>query len=146
MTNFLKALIALAVLIPPLVFFVNWRVDSAVQKAVRESQIAMPIPVIELYAGKCALCHGANGDGSESYPQLNKYSKEELVAKLKAHKSVSGTNPIMKMQAGSLNDAQIEAISSFISTLKPDPTAKKVDVNAGAKKEAMRLDHSGGKD
>jgi cytochrome c553 len=146
MTNFLKALIALAVLLPPIVFFVNWRVDTAIEKAVKESQITQPIAVGEMFAGKCALCHGANADGSESYPQLNKYSKEELTAKLRAHKSVAGTNPIMKMQAGSLSDAQIVAIASFISTLKPDPTARKIDTNGSAKKDAMRLDNSGGKD
>jgi len=145
MTNFLKGLIALAVLIPPLMFFVNWRVDSAVKRAVEESKITQPIAVGELFAAKCALCHGANADGSETYPRLNKYSKDELVAKLKMHKSVAGTNPIMKMQAGSLNDAQIEAIAGFISTMKPVESAKE-SAGSKAKKEAARLDNSGGKD
>lgn len=145
MTNFLKGLIALAVLIPPLMFFVNWRVDSAVKRAVEESKITQPIAVGELYAGKCALCHGANGDGSEMYPRLNKYTKEELASKLKMHKSVAGTNPIMKMQAGSLNDIQIEALAGFISTFKPVEN-QKIDKEAQGKKEAAKLDNSGGKD
>lgn len=144
MSNFLKTLIALAVLIPPIVFFVNWKIDNQVKKAVEESVVTQQVPVTELYAGKCAPCHGNNADGSEMYPRLNKYSKDELTAKLKAHKSANGNNQIMKIQAGSLNDTQITMLAEFITTLKPSEA--KVDKNAEHKKEGQKLENSGSKD
>ena len=119
MSNFFKSLFKIILLVPPLVLFINWRVDTAVKKAVEESKITQPIAVEEMFAVKCALCHGASGEGSDVFPKINKFSKDELVEKIKMHKTSSSTNPIIKIEAGSLSDAQIDALSRFITTMKP---------------------------
>ncbi len=119
MSNFFKSLFKIILLVPPLVLFINWRVDTAVKKAVEESKITMPIAVDELYAVKCALCHGGNGDGRGAFPRINNYPKDELAEKLKTHKSASNSDPIIKIEAGTLSGAEIDALSRFITTMRP---------------------------
>jgi cytochrome c553 len=118
MTKIFKYLLILIITIPPLLFFVNWRVDSAVQKAVESSKITQPISIVELYAGKCALCHGASGEGIGTAPRINQLSKDELTAKIISHKSIYSVNPVIEFKSGTITNSQVDAISSFVPTMK----------------------------
>ena len=75
-----------------------------------------------IYVRKCASCHGQNGEKTA----LNKsqiitgWDKEKTVSALKGYQDGSyGSNmkAIMKGQVNALNDAKIEAVSEYISTL-----------------------------
>jgi len=77
----------------------------------------------ELYMQKCASCHGKYGEKvalatsqviaawptQKSVDALNGYKEGSYGAKLKG---------IMKAQVNSLDDAQIQAVSEYISTLR----------------------------
>jgi len=73
---------------------------------------------------KCAGCHGADGKtlALGKSPVIAGQSKEELVTKLNGYKAgtinVSGMGTLMKGQVASMDDAAIEAVSAYISTLK----------------------------
>lgn len=73
---------------------------------------------------KCASCHGVKAEK----PALGKskviagWDKAQLVADLKAYKAgtlnKNGMGAMMKGQMASLSDADIDAVSEYISTLK----------------------------
>ena len=72
---------------------------------------------------KCAGCHGANGEkvalGKSKI--INELSKEDLVSSLKGYKDGSyggSMKTLMKSQVAKLDDAQIDSLASYISTLK----------------------------
>ena len=73
---------------------------------------------------KCAGCHGADGKtlALGKSPVIAGQSKEELVTKLNGYKAgtinVSGMGTLMKGQVSTMDDAAIEAVSTYISTLK----------------------------
>ncbi len=73
---------------------------------------------------KCAGCHGADGKtlALGKSPVIAGQSKEELVTKLNGYKAgtinVSGMGTLMKGQVATMDDAAIEAVSTYISTLK----------------------------
>ena len=77
----------------------------------------------EIYT-KCAGCHGADGKTKAlgKSPEIAGQSKEELVTKIKGYKAgtidVSGMGNLMKGQVATMDDATIEAVSTYISTLK----------------------------
>ncbi|WP_415406502.1 c-type cytochrome [Sulfurovum sp. CS9] len=77
----------------------------------------------EAYA-KCAGCHGADGKTKAlgKSPEIAGQSKEELVTKINGYKAgtinVAGMGNLMKGQVASMDDATIEAVSIYISTLK----------------------------
>jgi len=87
-------------------------VDTVIDKAGKET-----------YA-KCAGCHGADGKTKAlgKSPVIAGQSKDELVTKLKAYKdgtrNESGMGTLMKGQVANMDDAVIEAVSKYISTLK----------------------------
>lgn len=66
---------------------------------------------------KCAGCHGAKGEKT-NFAKLQGLSKEDVVAKLNGYKKGTGgaKKAMMIPQAKSLNDAQIEALSTYISS------------------------------
>lgn len=66
----------------------------------------------------CAGCHGANGIGlSSEYPNLAGQKEAYLVKQLKAFKSGTRVNPIMKVMAGTLSDSDIENLAAYFSGL-----------------------------
>ena len=73
---------------------------------------------------KCAGCHGADGKTKAlgKSPEIAGQSKEELVTKLKGYKAgtinVSGMGNLMKGQVATMDDAAIEAVATYISTMK----------------------------
>ena len=73
---------------------------------------------------KCAGCHGADGKtlALGKSPAISGQTKEELVTKLNGYKAgtinVSGMGTLMKGQVAAMDDATIEAVASYISTLK----------------------------
>ena len=73
---------------------------------------------------KCAGCHGADGKtlALGKSPVIAGQSKEELVTKLNGYKAgtinVSGMGTLMKGQVATMDDAAIDAVSTYISTLK----------------------------
>ncbi len=72
---------------------------------------------------KCIACHGVKGEKKA----LNKsqviqgWSKEQLIVSLKGYKDGTyggAMKGLMKAQVKSYDDAKIEAVSEYISTLK----------------------------
>ncbi len=75
----------------------------------------------QIFATRCAACHGEKGEGKGSYPKLAGNTKEEALKKLKGY--VDGTygkeqKMIMVGQAKGIDDAQKVAVSEYIATLK----------------------------
>lgn len=82
---------------------------------------ATPVDGKQLFASRCAACHGQNGEGKGTYPKLAGNSKEDAMKKLKGY--VDGTygktqKMIMAGQAKSLSDADKAGVSEYIATLK----------------------------
>lgn len=82
---------------------------------------ASPAEGKQIFASRCAACHGQNGEGKATYPKLAGLSKEEALSRLKGY--VDGTygkaqKMIMVGQAKGLDDAQKAAVSEYIATLK----------------------------
>ena len=73
---------------------------------------------------KCAGCHGADGKTKAlgKSPEIAGQSKEVMIAMLNEYKAgtrnVSGMGNLMKGQVATMDDAAIEAVSAYISTLK----------------------------
>ena len=66
---------------------------------------------------KCAGCHGAKGEKT-NFAKLQGLSKADVVSKLNGYKKGTGgaKKAMMIPQAKSLNDAQIEALATYISS------------------------------
>jgi len=70
-------------------------------------------------AAICAGCHGANGISMVAmYPNLAGQKALYLSTQLKAFKSGTRNNPIMKGMASSLSDTDIENLAAYFSSLK----------------------------
>ncbi len=73
---------------------------------------------------KCAGCHGADGKTKAlgKSPEITGQTKEELVTKLNGYKAgtinVAGMGNLMKGQVATMDDATIDAVATYISTLK----------------------------
>ena len=72
---------------------------------------------------KCAGCHGANAQKKAlgRSEVINTWTSDKIVSALKGYKAGTYGGPmkgIMKAQVGSLNDDQIKALASYITTLK----------------------------
>ena len=73
---------------------------------------------------KCAGCHGADGKTKAlgKSPEIAGQSKEALITMMNEYKAgtrnVSGMGNLMKGQVATMDDAAIEAVSAYISTLK----------------------------
>lgn len=82
---------------------------------------ASPAEGKQIFASRCAACHGQNGEGKATYPKLAGLSKEDVLSRLKGY--VDGTygkaqKMIMVGQAKGLDDKQKAAVSEYIATLK----------------------------
>ena len=73
---------------------------------------------------KCAGCHGVDGKTKAlgKSPVIAGQAKADLITKLNGYKAgtidVSGMGTLMKGQVASMDDATIDAVSAYISTLK----------------------------
>ena len=73
---------------------------------------------------KCAGCHGADGKtlALGKSPVIAGQSKADLVTKINGYKAgtrnESGMGNLMKGQVATMDDAAIEAVSTYISTMK----------------------------
>jgi len=87
-------------------------VDTVIDKAGKEAYT------------KCAACHGADGKTKAlgKSPVIAGQSKEDLVTKINGYKAgainVAGMGNLMKGQVATMDDASIEAVATYISTLK----------------------------
>ncbi|PWK62179.1 c-type cytochrome [Roseicyclus mahoneyensis] len=73
----------------------------------------------EVYAASCSACHGRTGRGVSVYPSLQNRSAEYLAEKLEIYRSGEGIGPnsgLMIPNARDLTDAEIAALSEFMST------------------------------
>ncbi len=83
--------------------------------------VATPVDGKQLFATKCAACHGEKGEGKATYPKLAGLSKDDAMKMLKGY--VDGTygkaqKMIMVGQAKGIDDGQKAAVAEYISTLK----------------------------
>ena len=74
------------------------------------------------YAHKCASCHGKNGEKAafNNAQVIAGWDKAKSIAALNGYKDGTyggSLKGIMKGQVSALSDAQIEAVSEYISTL-----------------------------
>ncbi len=73
---------------------------------------------------KCAACHGMHGEKKAlgKSDVINTMSKEELITSLKDYKAgtrnTKGMGALMKGQVASYDEAQITAVSEYISSMK----------------------------
>jgi cytochrome c553 len=98
-------------------------VDSAKESVAAVSDKAKNVAGAAAYA-KCAGCHGADGKTKAlgKSPVISGQTKEELVTKINGYKAgtlnVAGMGNLMKGQVATMDDAAIEAVATYISTMK----------------------------
>ena len=98
-------------------------VDGAEKAVAGAVDTVVAVAAKEIYT-KCAGCHGADGKTKAlgKSPEIAGQSKEELMTKIKGYKAgtidVAGMGNLMKGQVATMDDATIEAVSTYISTLK----------------------------
>lgn len=86
--------------------------------------LALSIPSLTLAApakeATCRACHGAKGNKpiAPNYPKLKGQNKAYIVDALKAYRDggrTGGLSGIMKAQAGSLSDAEMNELAEYYS-------------------------------
>jgi cytochrome c553 len=82
---------------------------------------ATPVDGKQIFATRCAACHGEKGEGKATYPKLAGLSKDVALTRIKGY--VDGTygkaqKMIMAGQAKGIDDGQKAAVAEYISTLK----------------------------
>jgi len=98
-------------------------VDSAKEGVAAAADTATNVAGAAAYA-KCAGCHGADGKTKAlgKSPVIAGQSKADLVTKINGYKAgtrnESGMGNLMKGQVATMDDAAIEAVSTYISTMK----------------------------
>ncbi len=77
-----------------------------------------------VYAERCASCHGANGEGDADrrYPRLQGQHFPYLLRQVQRFLSGerANSNPVMLATLKSLEDAELEAVSDYLSRVRPD--------------------------
>jgi cytochrome c553 len=66
----------------------------------------------------CAGCHGADGKGVAPNPALAGLKESDIIAKLKAYKSGTKANPVMKTFASPLSDQDMADLAAYFASLK----------------------------
>ena len=147
MNTITKVAIAAFVAAPIIVYTLkNTGGDKAPHNDGVSAVVESGISADKLYAQKCASCHGQNGEGSDAHPKLAGIAKDVFVAKIEKHSNIqnTGANPVMNSQASSLSKQDIEALSVYVSSLKP--VEGQADANKTAKKQELKLEKGGGGD
>jgi cytochrome c len=73
------------------------------------------------FTSLCVNCHGANGQGMESFPKLAGLTADTVKSRLadyKAGKQVGPQSAVMMPIASQLSDAEVEALANYIASLK----------------------------
>jgi cytochrome c len=73
------------------------------------------------FASLCINCHGANGQGMETFPKLAGLTAEIVKSRMadyKAGKQVGPQSAVMMPIASQLSDAEVEALANYIASLK----------------------------
>jgi cytochrome c553 len=69
-------------------------------------------------ATSCAMCHGANGEGSKMGPRLAGMNEAAFIQAMNDYKSGKRDSPMMKGQASQHSAADIANIAAWYATLK----------------------------
>jgi cytochrome c553 len=66
----------------------------------------------------CAMCHGANGDGTKMGPKVAGMSEAAFIQAMNDYKSGKRDSPMMKSQTTQLTAADIANLAAYYATLK----------------------------
>lgn len=66
----------------------------------------------------CAMCHGANGEGTQMGTKLAGEDPAKFIAAMADYKSGKKDNAMMKMQANPLSDADVANLAAYYASLK----------------------------
>lgn len=83
-----------------------------------EGVVASGVNGHDLYAAKCASCHGETGEGLAGNPKLAGLSKADIQSRLTDYRSGKQMGPktvIMAAMAKPLSDEQIAALASYLA-------------------------------
>jgi cytochrome c553 len=69
-------------------------------------------------ADPCAGCHGANGEGSSSYPALAGTPEDKFIDAINEYKSGKRSNAVMKAFAKKLTDPDVADLAAYYASLK----------------------------
>lgn len=69
-------------------------------------------------ATACAMCHGANGEGTQMAPKLAGEDPAKFVQALEDYKSGKKDNAMMKAQAGTLSAEDEANLAAYYASLK----------------------------
>jgi cytochrome c553 len=83
-------------------------------------------------AQECTSCHRIDGVDN-GIPSIVGWPAATFAATIKFYRDGARTNPVMVSVAGSLDNAQVEALAAFFSTL-PKPPAKGAPADRKPKK------------
>ncbi len=93
---------------------------GAAMSVAATSAVAADVAAGKAKAAVCAACHGATGVSAiPMYPNLAGQKEMYMVKQLKAFKSGTRVDPVMKAQAGMLSDADMNNVSAYYASLKP---------------------------
>ena len=137
------SLIALTLLSPLLWSLISGLIPEKTASAVTNASQKSEVGAQQLYS-KCVPCHGANADGTEAYPPLNTLGKARLTELIKAYQKGAmgnGNNQsIMHVQVEGMSTQDVDALTDYVSTLKPNEQNKKQDKKFKDKKMENQLD------
>ncbi len=69
-------------------------------------------------ATACAMCHGPNGEGTQTAPKLAGEDSAKFVQALQDYKSGKKDNAMMKAQAAQLNPDDMANLAAYYASLK----------------------------
>lgn len=91
--------------------------------------LSTPLSTPELISGRCATCHGAQGQAtSPIFPSLAGQNRDYLVKQLQDFKSKKRVSEIMAPQVADLTDENIAELASFFAE-KPARTNRVSDTD-----------------
>lgn len=71
-------------------------------------------------AQECTTCHRADGRGA-TIPVIVGLAPDFFLTTMNFYKSGARQNPVMNSVAAMLNDEQLDALATYLATLKPPP-------------------------
>jgi cytochrome c553 len=81
--------------------------------------VAVPKPVQDIITGRCALCHGPEGESASAiYPRLAAQHPDYLQKQLKDFRDGRRTSETMNDMAKDLQDGDIAALAAFYASKK----------------------------
>ena len=95
----------------PIFLSVSWWFLSGAPLVLAESSRAHGAALVHA----CAACHGPDGQGQGAIPSFHTLPKEHLVETLRAFRNDKLQGTVMNRIAKGLEDADIEAISAYVT-------------------------------